>query len=54
MVLVKVVKYLRMKTDNNKLSELGFIDLSASFDTINRDILINRLQMCVLASLALF
>lgn len=45
--LVKVVNDLRMNMDDNKLTILVLLDLSAAFDTVDHDILINRLQNCV-------
>lgn len=42
--LVKVVNDLRLNTDSKRLSVLVLLDLSAAFDTVDHDILINRLE----------
>ena len=42
--LVKVINDLRMNTDSRKLSVLVLLDLSAAFDTVDHDILIERLE----------
>ena len=42
--LLKVLNDLRLNTDSKKLSVLTLLDLSAAFDTIDHDILINRLE----------
>lgn len=42
--LVKVVNDLRMNTDQKKLSVLVLLDLSAAFDTIDHNILLDRLE----------
>ena len=45
--LVKIVNDLRMNTDSKALSILVLLDLSAAFDTIDHDILIERLEKWV-------
>ena len=42
--LLKVLNDLRLNTDSKKLSVLTLLDLSAAFDTIDHDILIDRLE----------
>ena len=42
--LVKVVNDLRINADSKKLSILALLDLSAAFDTVDHDILIDRLE----------
>ena len=42
--LTKIISDLRQNSDANKVSILILLDLSAAFDTIDHDILINRLE----------
>ena len=42
--LVKVVNDLRINADSKKLSVLALLDLSAAFDTVDHNILIDRLE----------
>ena len=42
--LLKVINDLRINADSKKLSVLTLLDLSAAFDTIDHDILIDRLE----------
>lgn len=45
--LTKIISDLRINSDANKVSILVLLDLSAAFDTIDHDILINRLEKLV-------
>ena len=45
--LLKVINDLRINADSNKMSVLTLLDLSAAFDTIDHDILIDRLEKWV-------
>ena len=45
--LTKIISDLRLNSDGNKVSVLVLLDLSAAFDTIDHDILINRLEKLV-------
>lgn len=42
--LVRVVNDLRIATDNQKMSVLVLLDLSAAFDTVDHTILLHRLE----------
>ena len=42
--LVKVVNYLRINADSKKRSVLALVDLNTAFDTVDHDILIDRLE----------
>lgn len=45
--LTKIISALRINSDKSKVSILVLLDLSAEYDTINHDILINCLEMLV-------
>ena len=45
--LLKVQNDILMAMDNQKVTALLLLDLSAAFDTVNHTILLNRLQKCV-------
>lgn len=45
--LTKIISDLRINSDENKVSILVLLDLSAAFDTIDHDILISRLEKYV-------
>ncbi len=42
--LVKIINYLLLVSDQGCISFLVLLDLSAAFDTLDHDILIDRLQ----------
>ena len=42
--LIKVINDIRMNTDSGKISILVLLDLSAAFDTIDHEILLDRLE----------
>ena len=45
--LIKVLNDIRINTDSGKISVLVLLDLSAAFDTVDHDILIDRLKTWV-------
>ncbi len=45
--LIKIINDICVKSDSGKISVLVLLDLSAAFDTIDPNILLDRLENCV-------
>ncbi len=43
-VFIKIINYIRFNSDSGKLSVLVLLDLSAAFDTVDHNILLERLE----------
>ncbi len=44
--LIKIINYICFNSDSGKISMLVLLDLSAAFDTVNHNILLERLENC--------
>ncbi len=42
--LIKIINYIRFNSDSGKISVLVLLDLSAAFDTVDHNILLERLE----------
>ncbi len=42
--LIKIINYIRFNSDSGKISVLVLLDLSAAFDTVDPNILLQRLE----------
>ncbi len=44
---IKIINDIRFNSDSGKISVLVLLDLSAAFDTVDHNILLERLENCV-------
>ncbi len=45
--LIKIINYIHLNSDTGKISVLVLLDLNAAFDTVDHNILLQRLENCV-------